>query len=183
MNDFWDNLGKAVNEAACKAIKASGDAVELTKASFNIKFDEAKRDNFFKEIGKIVYANYKETPESVNAGVLDFCKCIDEIEATINEQKVKAARIKNKKFCVDCGIQLEKSVNYCYFCGTKQPIIVEEEEDCGCCCGESDEKCCDESDEKEDCCSSSESADKCCDDDSCGNENKCCDDDSCDIDN
>ena len=36
MNDFLDNLGKAVNETAKKAIKASGDVVELTKTSLNI---------------------------------------------------------------------------------------------------------------------------------------------------
>ena len=43
MNDFLDNLGKVMNETAKKAIKVSGDVVELTKTSLNIKFDEVKR--------------------------------------------------------------------------------------------------------------------------------------------
>ena len=150
MNDFWDNLSKAVNDAACMAIKVSGDAVELTKTSLNIKFDEIKRDSFFKEIGRAVYEAYKANPESAGAEVLDFCKCIDELEDNIGEQKVKAAGIKNKKFCVNCGVQLLKSVNYCYSCGAKQPVIVED----GCCC-----------DDEPDCCPSDD--DKCCDGDSC----------------
>ena len=141
MNDFLDNLGKVVNETAKKAIKASGDVVELTKTSLNIKFDEVKRESFFKEIGKIVYANYKNSPESASDEILDFCKCIDEIEETINSQKSKAAEIKNKKFCVNCGIILPKSVSYCYSCGTKQPEIIEEEEEDNCCCG-GDSDCC-----------------------------------------
>ena len=58
MNDFLDNLSKAVNETAKKAMKVSGDVVELTKTSLNIKFDEIKRESFFKEIGKIVYNSY-----------------------------------------------------------------------------------------------------------------------------
>jgi len=140
MNDFLDNFSKVVNETAKKAMKASGDVVELTKTSLNIKMDEIKRESFFKEIGKIVYTNYKNSPGSVSDEVLDFCKCIDEIENSINSHKSKAAQIKNKKFCVNCGAQLPKEVNYCYECGAKQPEIIEEEscsEDCGCGCSDS----------------------------------------------
>jgi hypothetical protein len=149
MNDFLDNLGKAVGETAKKAIKASGDVVELTKTSLNIKFDEAKRENFYREIGKLVYGAYKDSPESIAGDVIDFCRCIDEIELSINSQKAKAAGIKNKKYCVNCGVILCKIANYCYSCGAKQPEIVEEDEDekeneneggC-CCCGEEDEDC------------------------------------------
>ena len=160
MNEFLDNLGKVVNETARKAFKASGDVVELTKTSLNIKFDEVKRESFFKEIGKIVYGTYKTDPESVTDEVLDFCKCIEEIENTISAQKAKAADIKNKKYCVNCGAMLPKAVNYCYSCGAKQPEIIEEEpeeEECCCCCcdGDDDDECC--SDEN------AESAEDCCD--------------------
>jgi len=156
MNDFLDNLSKVVNDTAKKAIKASSDVVDLTKTSLNIKFDEVKRESFFKEIGKSVYKAYKAAPESVSDDVADFCKCIDEIEASINSQKSKVAQMQNKKFCVNCGKTLDKSVNYCYSCGAKQPEIVEEEScgcgsdsddsnnsgDSGCCCGGSGDSDC-----------------------------------------
>jgi hypothetical protein len=159
MNDFWDNLGKAVNEAACKAIKASGDAVELTKTSLNIKFDEIKRDSFFKEIGKMVYENYKANPDSTCCeNVKEFCMCIAEIDASIGESKVRAAHLVNKKFCEDCGIKLDKKANFCYSCGAKQPIIIEEEQEECCCCGKEPEACCEPETEK---------AEPCCDGDSC----------------
>ncbi|MCL2772871.1 MAG: zinc ribbon domain-containing protein [Oscillospiraceae bacterium] len=138
MNDFWDNFSKLANETAKKAMKASGDVVELTKTSLNIRLDEIKRESFFKEIGKIVYNTYKNSPGSASDEVLDFCKCIDEIENSINSHKSKAAQIKNKKFCVNCGAQLPKEVTYCYSCGAKQPEIIEEDESCcdddSCCC-------------------------------------------------
>jgi len=177
MNDFLDNLGKVVNETAKKAIKASGNVLELTKTSLNIKFDEAKRDSFFKEIGKIIYGTYKESPESAADEILEFCKCIDEIEESINTQKAKAASIKNKKFCVDCGTILAKPVNYCYSCGAKQPEIIEEEEEsCDCCCS-SDDDCGDEAEceDSAECCES----DDCCDGGS-GESEACCSDESCD---
>ena len=181
MNDFFDNLGKVVNETAKKAMKASGNVLELTKTSLNIKFDEAKRDSFFKEIGRIIYDTYKDSPESAVDEVLEFCKCIDEIETAINAQKAKVAAIQNKKFCVECGIVLGKSLNYCFSCGAKQPEIIEEEdedEDCGCCCcsdgDEADEGCCESDAEAEDCCcedsgesESSENSEDCCSGDSC----------------
>jgi len=149
MNDFLDNLSKAVNETAKKAIKASGDVVELTKTSLNIKFDEVKRESYFREIGKIVYDAYKDSPESITDEILEFCQCIDELESEIEAQKVKAASIKNKKFCVNCGVILGKTVNFCYSCGAKQPEIAEDEdEECGCGCGCEDEPaddcCCEE---------------------------------------
>ena len=140
MSEFWDSLSKTMNEMANKAIKFSGDAVELTKTSVNIKLDEIKRDGIFKEIGKMVYDGYKSTGESLGgvfAGeeIIDCCKYIDEIEKNIAEQIVRAAHIKNKKFCVSCGTMLDKCLKYCYECGSKQPeIVIEEEENCCCCC-------------------------------------------------
>jgi len=141
MNDFLDNLGKVVNETAKKAIRASGDVVELTKTSLNIKFDEAKRDSNFTAIGRIVYDTYKDSPESVtDEVVLEFCKCIDEIEASIKAQKEKAADIKNKKFCVNCGQALCKTFNYCYICGATQPEIPDDEPECSCGCESPEEE-------------------------------------------
>ncbi|MCL1858665.1 MAG: hypothetical protein FWF92_05470 [Oscillospiraceae bacterium] len=170
MNDFLDNLGKVVNETAKKAIKASGNVVELTKTSLNIKFDEVKRDSFFKEIGKIVYNTYKISPESAVDEILDFCKCIDEIENSIIIQKSKVAAIQNKKYCVDCGVILGRSVNYCYSCGSKQPEIIDEDEsdeDCCCCCSEDAEEAeCDCEEEAE-----TSDADDCC----CGDSGDSCD--------
>ena len=153
MNDFLDNFGKVMGETAKKAIKASGDVVELTKTSLNIKFDEIKRESFFKEIGRIVYNAYKISPESANNEIFDFCKCIEEIENSINNQKAKAAGIKNRKFCVHCGIILCKSVNYCHSCGAKQPEIINEEDccDCGCQDGEPCECDCECEDDNCDC--------------------------------
>ena len=179
MNDFLDNLSKAVNETAKKAMKASGNVVELTKTSLNIKFDEVKRDSFFKEIGRRIYNTYKVSPESAVDEVLEFCKCIEEIEISINSQKAKVAAIQNKKFCVDCGMTLGKSLNYCFSCGAKQPEIIEEDEEdcCCCCCDETEENCCESESETEDCCcedscdsndsEDSEDSDGCCSGDSC----------------
>lgn len=170
VNEFFDNLSKAAKDAAKRAMKVSGDAVELTKASVNIKLDEAKRDNLYKEIGKSVHELHKKNIETVvgadAAPVVDLCKCIDEIETAINDQKAKTASISNKKFCINCGEKVDKNYIFCYACGAKQPEIIEEEEECCCCC------------------ESENNSDSCCDDSSCDcNDSSCgCDDSACDCD-
>jgi len=168
MNDFLDNLGKVMNETAKKAIKASGDVLELTKTSLNIKFDEAKRDSMLKEIGKLVYNTYKDSPDSITDDILEFCKCIDEIEESISTQKVKVAGLQNKKYCCDCGLVICKTVNYCHSCGAKQPEIPKDE----CCCGCEDEDPCDCG------CQDGEPCD-CGDDGDDSADSCCCDGDSC----
>ena len=160
MNEFFDNLGKVAKDAAKVAMKVSGDAVELTKASVNIKLDEAKRENLYREIGKIIYELYKidvlVLPGESADAVIDLCKCVDELEKAINDQKVKAAGISNKKFCINCGEKVEKAYKFCYLCGAKQPEIVEECDDEECCCCDceaddnaSEDSCCGDT---EDCC-------------------------------
>ena len=182
MNEFFDNLSKAAKDAAKVAMKVSGDAVELTKASLNIRMDEAKRENLYTEIGKIVHELHKKNivilPEECSETVRDLCLCVDEIETAINEQKTKAAGISNKKFCVNCGTKVDKSYIFCYSCGAKQPEIIEEEaeEECCCCCdceGETDSCCADSCCEDESCCD-----DVCCEDDSCCEDTDCCCDSS-----
>jgi len=143
MSDFLDNLGKVLNNAACKAVKASGDAVELTKTSVNIKLDEIKCENYFKEIGRVVYEQYKEMPDSASAEALVYCKCIDELEEGICEKRIKAAKLKGKKYCAECEILLDDIASFCYSCGEKQPETV------AACCGCENE------------------ADTCCEDGSC----------------
>ena len=143
MSDFWDNLGQVLNDAAYRAVKASGNAVELTKITANIKLDDIKRDNLLKEIGRLVYDGYKADPDGACAEIEVFCKCIDEIEVAICEKKAKAAELKNKKYCASCGTLIDKFASYCYSCGAKQPEIAEEccEDEPPCCCGDEPEPC------------------------------------------
>ena len=125
MSDFLHNLGQAVNETAHKAFQASSEAVELAKLSVNIKLDESKKSNIFKEIGKFIYAEYKSDPESANPDIVEFCKCIDELDAVICDQKVRAAKLRKQKFCPGCGAKLDLNMSFCPGCGIRQPEMTE----------------------------------------------------------
>ena len=120
MNDFFDSFGKAVNDTAKQAIKVSGEMYEYTKASLNIKFDEVKCDNYFREIGKILYSSYKEDSSAVSGDVRGFCESIDELEESIKEQRKKIAVLKRQKFCTACGHNLAESMTFCPVCGARQ---------------------------------------------------------------
>ena len=117
MNEIFDNISKVAKSTAKKAMKVSGDVVELTKTSLNIKVDEIKREGFYKEIGKIIYSGYQSDSSSVDGAVSEFCKCIDELNRSISEQISKSAGIKNQKFCIGCGNKLNIAMLFCPRCG------------------------------------------------------------------
>ena len=170
MSDFFDNLGKMINETSKQAVKVSGDVFELTKTSVNIKLDEMKKESLFKEIGKLAYAAYKENPEAANENIADLCFCIDELESSIAAQKCKTAALKNKKFCVRCGSRLNLEMLFCPYCGQQQPEIASFNDCCeaeNCDCG-IDDCTCGCKDGKECTCNKN-----CTCDDNCGEETKC----------
>lgn len=177
MNDFFESITKTVNKTTKKAMKISGNMIELTKSSLNIKFDEAKKENFYKEIGMAVYEKYTKNPQTADEEILGFCQCIDEINETINAQKLTLAKIQKQKFCPACGQKLDKSIVFCFTCGEKQPEIPAEEEEENCCSG--NDCCCNEEKPEDNCECNDESCE--CNDDSCGcNDDNCgCNDDNC----
>jgi len=148
-NEFLENITKTVNKTTKKALKASGEIIDLTKAAINIKMEEAKKESFYLEIGRLMFDKFKDDSDSVPEEIVDFCKCIDEIDSNINALKIFTAKIKNQKFCASCNVKLDLNDPFCYKCGEKQPeIVIEEEEDCDC----EPECCCDESAESEEDC-------------------------------
>lgn len=171
MNDFFENITKTVNKTTKKAMKISGNMIELTKTSVNMKFDEAKKENFYKEIGRTVYAKYTQNPQVADEDIIGFCQCIDEINNTLNAQKLALAKIQKQKFCPACGQKLDKAIVFCFTCGEKQPEIPPEED-------ETDDCCC-----NDDCCCGGEEENKADDDCGCGDDNCGCNDDNCCDDN
>lgn len=181
MNDFFENITKTVNKTTKKAMKISGNMIELTKTSLNMKYDEAKKGNFYAEIGRTVYEKYTRNPQTADEEIIGFCQCIDEINETINTQKLTLAKIQKQKFCPACGQKLDKSIVFCFACGEKQPEIPPEEDETDDCCSDGD-CCCGEENADDDCkCNDDKTDDNCgCNDDGCGcNDDNCCDDDNC----
>ncbi|MGE5327980.1 MAG: zinc ribbon domain-containing protein [Deltaproteobacteria bacterium] len=123
---FLENLGKTISGAAQTAAKKSGEMVEITKINMSIGSEEDKIEKLQMQIGKKVYENsVAGTPISAD-DFKDACNEITERNNTIKDLKAKILEVKSIKLCTSCGAELEKEVQFCNKCGSKQEAIAVE---------------------------------------------------------
>lgn len=120
---FLENLGKTISGAAQTAAKKSGEMVEITKINMSIGSEEDKIEKLQTEIGKKVYdSSVAGTPISLD-DFKDMCNEITERSNTIKDLKAKILEVKSIKLCTSCGAELEREVQFCNKCGTKQEVV------------------------------------------------------------
>ena len=121
-----DNITRRVSDTAKAAAKKSGSVVEVTKLNMNISTEEEKIRKIYNDIGKQLYEDYAEG-KIVGEKLLEFCTRIDEILANINEMRLKILELRNVKACLNCGMELDLEMEYCYKCGRKQEELEKDE--------------------------------------------------------
>lgn len=88
---FLEKLGKKLGDAAETATEKAKDFAETTKINQEISAEEKQITQYFLELGKFVFENEKNNPESP---VADMCNKILESQKTIAELKQKIMEIK-----------------------------------------------------------------------------------------
>lgn len=116
---FLSGLGEKVGKAAQAAAKKSNEIVEITKINMNISSEEEKIQKIFKQIGELVFDDFKNNTDT-GESVVALCQQVVTHQQTIKELKEKLMIVKNIKACSNCGAELELSVTFCPKCGTKQ---------------------------------------------------------------
>ena len=115
---FIDSLSRNFGETAKKAVKKSGEVVEITKLNLQISNQEDKANQLYSEIGKKLYNKYNRG-DTVDAGVVGFCEQVDEIEAGIRVTRRRLADMKNTRICPECKAEVKKECVFCPKCGEK----------------------------------------------------------------
>lgn len=90
--DFLEKLGKKVGEAAGSATEKAKDFAETTKLNSAISSEEKQINQYFLEMGKIIFEQDKENPDSP---VAELCAKILTAQKTIDDLKQKITEIKN----------------------------------------------------------------------------------------
>lgn len=88
---FLEKLGKKLGDAAETASEKAKDFAETTKLNQEISAEEKQVTQYFLELGKFVFENEKNNPESP---VADMCNNILESQKTIADLKQKIMEIK-----------------------------------------------------------------------------------------
>lgn len=119
---MFESFTRKVTDTAKAAAKKSSELVEVTKLNMSISSEEDKIEKLYLEIGKTIYESYAKG-ETTSELFAEKCKQIDEYNNNIKEMRNKILELKNEKICPTCREELDRSVNYCSKCGTKQEII------------------------------------------------------------
>lgn len=115
---IFDKLGKKVEEATQIATKKSGELVEITKLSTNIKSEEQNIKRLYEEIGRTVYENSLINSE-LYSHIGKFSDEIQESQSEINSLKARLRELKNIKLCQNCNSEVSSSSSFCDQCGEK----------------------------------------------------------------
>ena len=119
---FLENLGKTISGAAQTAAKKSGEMVEITKINMTIGSEEDKIEKLQTQIGKKVYDSAVAGTPISSDDFKDVCNEITERSNTIKDLKSKILEVRSIKLCTSCGAELEKEVQFCNKCGSKQEV-------------------------------------------------------------
>ena len=125
--EIWDRITKKVSNVASKTAKGTEKYTELTKVKFNLMREKIMLEELYKKLGELYYKQMKTSEIDEEAVSLTY----DKIEKTIVGIENLTAQInvlKNTKICSECGIKLEKGMEFCYKCGAKQAVEVTETE-------------------------------------------------------
>ena len=119
-NDFVEKMKSAGKAAKTK----TAEVTEVTKLKYKIGDINNQIRSSYEEIGKIVFAKYKEG-KFLDSDVADNCGAIIKLEDELNELMAKVNSAKGGKTCPKCGTFVSKDSKFCQVCGTKIPDEVE----------------------------------------------------------
>lgn len=129
MTEFLEKWKDIITEKAKVVTKKTGEvvevvadkteqAIEIQKLKNQIHVMERNNDRDFKHIGKMIYYKHQQN-ETVDDCYVELCDAITERNASIEELKLKIAKIKGTDTCPNCEATLDQGAKYCSKCGTE----------------------------------------------------------------
>lgn len=133
MSDFFDlvkNYAAKAKDETAKVAKTiwgkTGEFVDQTKLSMAITDAQRKIDDMYKQIGRLVYGDYKDGDEFATE-VNECCEKIVSMEEEIASLKNEMSKLKDLVVC-RCGQHNDKNAIYCSRCGEKLLATADEDE-------------------------------------------------------
>ena len=124
--DIFDKIGKKASEAYKITADKTGKIAKETKLKLRMGEIKTKTNEIYQEIGKKVYEKHvREEDISIKEELEEECTKLDVLSDEMDSLLTQCLELRDKKQCPNCYEKIEKNVNYCPNCGTKQ----EKEED------------------------------------------------------
>lgn len=124
--DFLNKLGKKASETYQvtkeKTVKFSNEM------KLKGKINEAKTNiiQMYKEIGELVYTEYKDNSDNKREEIELKCQVISNLNDEISKLESEILALNETKKCVGCGEEIDSKADFCPKCGKQQPKVEEE---------------------------------------------------------
>ena len=126
--DFFDKLSKKASKAYKVTADKTGKIAKETKLKLKMSDLKSKIEEIYENIGEIVYQGYKSEGQ-IEEKINEKCKEIDGINKEINSLEEQCIELRDKKICVNCKQEINKTVKFCPNCGTEQIEIIDKEKE------------------------------------------------------
>ena len=124
--EFFNKLGKKASETYQvtkeKTVKFSNEV----KLKGKIGDAKANINKVYKEIGELVYEQYKNNTDKKEDIELK-CQVISNLYDEISKLETEILALNETKKCVGCGEEIDSKAGFCPKCGKEQPKVEEQE--------------------------------------------------------
>lgn len=119
--EFFDKIGKKASEAYKVTADKTGKMAKEAKLKMKTAELKSQVNDIYKEIGKKVYEKHiREENIDIKTELEEECTKIDVLSAEIESNLKECLDLRDKKKCQKCFKEIDKNMNFCPECGTKQ---------------------------------------------------------------
>jgi len=113
-----DEIGKKIAKSSQETVKKAKSIAETTRLNNQIAEEQRTLTAFYAQIGEKYYVSNKNAPAEEYA---QFCDRVTAGLARIAELQTEIQKLKNTRFCPNCGAACPINVQFCASCGTQLP--------------------------------------------------------------
>lgn len=130
MDKFMDKVSKKAVETYCAASKQAEKIAKEFKLKAKMSENKSKIQEFYEDIGKIVYEKYTLKEEiNIERDLFNNCAMINTLAEENENLRMELLKLKDLKQCPKCHYEIYYDFHFCPNCGEVQNNKENDEED------------------------------------------------------
>lgn len=118
--DFFDNLGKKINDVSQTTIQKTKQIADIAKINALISDEERHENEAYTMLGKAFFEKHQED-ENVDESIKEAFDAVSTAKKNIADYEAQLIAIKNEGKCPKCGAEVDKDAKFCPSCGAQMP--------------------------------------------------------------